>query len=660
MGLLDNNKVITTPSTGLEGSNFRLLISNEAFDMWEWYREKSTSKNLALTFRDIFGWYDTANVYLVKGKITDTPTSIAINTTNFPNLREYSGGGFPKVKHIIACPWTTVVGSDRFGNVKAVSATEVRVCVIFENGQVYHNYPTCFNDHDFYSAKYATTNGGTEVETLFTKFDESVIWDIAGRKNPTNDLTLVSTGAYYYNPALEANAYEMHPALNTANGYGNTVGFGSTTNVNPISTGANIGLRARFWFPNRDDVDQNSFTYMGGYITDNLFTMVATYRNNKGSKPCRMCVFGTQDGGRSWFNMYEFASADRMKIDATYTDADTTYGAPLAQTGNAGSDIYSIRRRNLIIPTATAKEPSDIFEYDNAINVESIIGTSESITITTASAHGLKNGDAVVVGFQSGVSDDDRAFDWMVNDSVSATSGGNGVLLKVKSATTTTFVATLYIHNPQSGLPVRHIHALNRCKDGVSISCGEWYPCGWIIYNAIQPADAFAGYNVASSESNKYVRLTSTSTACQRPLGVIVEQDGKDTYAYIGMDNSGTEMNDVEMPEGRTESFRHNSCGVWKVLIDGIDSQKDNGEILYQGIEPSFGFQQVNSAKVFVGQWGDFALTYDNGKSWSKTKIPYSSGSVYTANWGQNGCHFSGPTLDGKFSIDNILVQLKK
>lgn len=660
MGLLDSNKVLTTPNTGLEGSPFNLLVSNDKVDIWE-YADKNTQKELRVTFRDVFVWSESDKLYMVKGKITDEPIVLEVNDINFPNLRHInndSSKGFPSIVKVIACPAQFCYSnSKQYGNVTSIYGKDFRVCVIFDNGQIYHNFPSFRNDSDFYNDVWAKIGtGAVKIEALFDKFDESVVWDLPGRKHPVktttgDDAALIATGAYYYNPALPDNCYEFHPALNSPNGYGNTDGFGATNNVNNVSNGKNIGLRSRFWRPNMDDTFCNSFFYMGGFVTDNLFTMIGTYRSNTTTHPCRMCVFGTQDGGRTWYAMYEFANQERVKMGSTYQSADATIGIILAQEGNASANIYNVKRRSIIVPSGTDKEPSTLFEYGNAINISSIVGTTSGIIVTTESAHGFSKGDTIVIGLQENVSLDGRVFDWLVNSNADGTTSGNGVLFKVGNVTSTTFVLTMYINNPDSNLPVRHIHALNKCKDGVSVSCGEQYPCGWILYHAIKEADAFAAYNVADTDKNIFVRLTSTADSFQRPLGFVLQQEGKDTYCYIGSDNEFTLMNDVTMPEGRTNTFKHNSCGVWKVKLDEIDSHKDNGLILYNARQVAYGFQQMGNALVFVGQFGDLAISFDKGETWTEIQLP---GSHIGA------CNFSGMTYDNKFSINNVLIQLKR
>lgn len=643
MGLLDNNNVITTPKTGLEGSDFQQVFSNDAVDVWIWNRT-TDRKKLRLTYRNIYAWSDDNVLYLVKGKITDTPTAIEVNDTNFPNIRRNSSNQLPKIVRVIACPCQFFYnwGSRTYGNVNSLNGKDCRVCVIFDNGQIYHNYPSCNNTYDFYNDTITNQGSTRTVAEMFTKFDESVVWDLPTRKHPVKtksgtDATLIATGNYYYNPALPDKCYEFHPALNSANGYGNTVGFAATNNRNNVSN-VDVASRARFWRIDMEDENANSFDYMGGYAVEHHFTMIGTYRSNLSTNPARTGVFGTQDGGRNWYLMYEFAGT-------------ASVGVPLSQSGNAGNGIYAISKRTIVAPSLADKEPSAPFTWGEDINVESIIGDGTDITFTTSSAHGLSNGNDIVVKLQSGVSLNDRTFDWMVNSDTSATSGGNGILLKVKDVTTTTFKVTLYPYNPDATLRARHIHALNHCKDGVSVSTGEDYPNGgWLLYNAIPLADDFSGYNVANLDTqNKFLRLTSTDKSVARALGFVVQQEGKDTFIYVGVDTNNIDMNDVDMPEGRTESFKHNSCGVWKIPTDGVDSLRDNGLMKYNGVQTCYMFQQFGNAFVFLGQLGEFAISYDNGESWIATNLPVNGIS-----------RFSGMTYDRKFSIENILVQLKK
>lgn len=621
MGLLDGNKMLVKEFTGMEGSNFELLSSNEFADIYRYVNSNPIGiTSLKLTYRNVYAFvgYYARRLYLVKGKITDTPIEVVVNDTNFPGLRKYSStDAFPTIDRVVACPY------DHNKNNSSVNGVNLRVCVIFDNGQVYYNHPNTVGDEEF------------------AVFKESVIWDLPNRKNPTNDSALVATGAYYMNPALDAVCYEMHPAVSED----------CPSFVNKD------GLRARFFRTNMESSNANSMSYMGGYVVDNRFTMLGTYRDNT-TTPARTCVFGTQDGGKNWYVMYEFGGGGNLKY--TRNDGSLNTGAiagqrgiKLHQTGDAQSGIYAVKKRYCIVPSIHTKEPANKFDYGELINVTSIVGTDDAITINTAEAHGYAEGDVVLINYQSGVQGSDRSFDWMVNSSADANSGGNGIMFKVSNVTTTSFEVTLMIHNADNNLPARHIHCMNKCKDGVSVGCGEDYPGGgWILYDFIPDADAFDVYDVTKASKNTWIRLNSGDTSFSRPLGVIIQQEGTETYCYIGVDTAHIRMNDVKLPEGRTEVFKHNCTGVWKAKLADIDDVS-KADMLYNCSETCFGFQQIGTAMVFCGQYGNLAISYDNGKSWMATQMPQE-------NKGQSLAHFSGMTFDRKFSIDNVLVQLKK
>lgn len=671
MGILDSNRVLTTHRTGLEGSLFEHICSNEAFDLFEW--RGTEGKNLRVTYRDYFAWSDDNAVYLIHGKITDTPTKVEVNETNFPGLRRANNnpdGAFPKIARVIAVPCQFIYGFgtefsvEQWDVYRAQKGTDCRICVIFTNGQVYHNYQACYNTYDFWGNELAWLDtpdvhaNRVKIEDLFTKFSESCLWDLPTRKSPVktqigNDATLIATETYYYNPSLPDRCYEMHPAIGVGSGYSNTNGFPAYREH--IANGVTY-KNPRFWRINMDDEESNSMSYMGGFTQDNQFTMIGTYRNNNGGvNGCRICVFATEDGGRNWYVSYEFGGNCRLYFKESYENiASAIYGIQCSQVGNASSGIYRIRRRKSFVPSADTKEPAHKFMFDSFINVSSIAGTSDSIVVTTESAHSFTNGDLVQIDFQPNVSEDDRTYDWMINSTAGQDDSGNGIFFIVKSLSATTISLTQNIYNPDNNLPVRHIHALNRCKDGVAISSGETYPQGWVIYGAIQLADTHAGWHPWNPNHVNWVRLNSTKNSIQRPLGTIVKQEyvngQAETVVLVGVDNEYTPMEDVQMPEGRTETFKHNSTGVYKTLLQNFDSAT-SAEVLLPERENCYGLQYIGNALVFIGQFGTLAISLDDGKSWVKAVIPQ--------NYKGELAQFSGMTYDRRFSIGNSLIQLK-
>ena len=518
---------------------------------------------------------------------------------------------------------------------------------------MYHNYPRCYNGSDFYNDNVAYRESGKAdvlIKDLMTVFRESCVWDLPTRLAPVDDEAseLIGKG-YYYNPALPANNYEMHPAVGTGVGYGVTEGA-------PAYKLHDGKYYPRFWRTNMDSANCNSLRYMGGYAMDEKYTMIATYNPNKSSAPCRTCVFATDDGGENWYCNYEFAASyTRVKEgDNIHIVHDTTavQGIDLAVTASIDPN-WDIRRRIIVVPCNIDKEPEGMFIYDGDNIITSIVGTDSGITVTTASAHGYTTGDVVVVSGEAKGS----PLDFMLNNTATSTSGGNGVLFIIQKIDDISFNIQQYYANPDSNLPARHIHCLNKNKDGVAVGCGESYPQGWIIFGAIRKAESSFIWHAWDENDINWVRLNSTAGSLQRPLGVILKPEHingvADTMVYFGSDNATTPMYDAKMPEGRTETFRHTSTGVYKCPLSGFDDMS-SAECIFPEKEVAYLFQEVENAMVFTGQWGALAISYDKGKTWTRTKMARDIPAL--GEYAQ----LSGITDDGKFSIGNTLIQLKK
>lgn len=675
MGILDSNKVLSTPKTGLEGTSFELTCSNEAFDMFTWKGDAASEGDfLRVTYRDMYVWSSNSAshnaLFMVKGKITDKPTKIDVNTENFPGLRAGADGKLPLIQRVFAVPcdftykWYAddSTAEKQWEKDRGTNGTDCRINVVFQNGQIYHNYPACYNNFDFFGAPRAwrksdstDADGVAFIDELFTKFVEGCVWDMADRKNPAKDDSLIDTGAYYYNPALIESAYEMHPAIGVGTGYSNTEGFPAFKKHKDLN--GTEHTYSRFWRNNIDEPEANALTWMGGYVCDEKFTMIATYTGNT-SHACRQCVFMTTDGGRNWYNVYEFAGNGRIKF---YKKSESTSFIPgyyavspklLLDGVTYSGDTLKVQNRVIVVPSSQNKEPEIIFEYGNALTVSGIVGTKTGITVTTSEKHGFFRGECIVFTGSA-----NEGYNWMLNNEADGTTGGNGVMFIVNDTPSdTSFTISQYPYNTHSGLPIRHIHALNRCKDGVAVSTGEQYPQGWILYGALAKADSHA-YVFPWNNDFKWVRLNSTYESVQRPLGVIVEQeivDGKaDTVVYYGADNEFTPMGEVVMPEGRNDVFSHNSTGVYRFLLKDFDNMA-SGECVFSERENCYCLQKIDNVFVFTGQFGAIAVSYDKGKTWTRAKM------LREKPLGVEYAQFSGITDDRKLSVGNTLIQLKK
>ncbi|HEX3030238.1 MAG TPA: hypothetical protein VHT34_13295, partial [Clostridia bacterium] len=496
----------------------------------------------------------------------------AFNATNFPGL--ISGS---TLESILVLPWTRNLSTIQ-------TANKWRMVVITNKGQVYHNYPTR-----------ATTGDGVEVAGDILKFDESVIWDLPERRYPSTNAKASGVEAYF--PGLPSVCYEYHPAISVDNGYGNN-GFGKS-----ITHGSTT--YPRFYFPNRD-TKQNSMSFMGGYEPDDKISLIGTYKTNEGTgAACRICIFATDDAGRSWYNKYEFTSDDVVE---NYGNAINTSNFATAYTDG----LLKISKRTLVIPSATDKEPAIKFRWSTDITVTSISRAGAAI-VTTSKAHGLKNGNVIV--FKSG-SGRDINWDWMKNDTVGTTSGGNGKLFRVKVLSATTFELYEFVHSAFNNIPCRHIHHINRVKDGWVIGSGETYPEGWILYMQMKAADM---YNVRRAyDTFPIIRLTSTETSVQRILGANMLDDSDNTM-IVAMDDEFIYREPVVMPDGRTETFERNSTGIFRGKLADID-ELSRFTPIYETSQVSYFFKKKGGAYIWVGQYGAFAISFD-GMTWMEEDI---------------------------------------
>ena len=203
-------------------------------------------------------------------------------------------------------------------------------------------------------------------------------------------------------------------------------------------------------------------------------------------------------------------------------------------TSPAGSGLFNVIKRSQYIPNSANKEVEKTkkFKYFPSVAVQSITANANDIIVVTSSAHGLNGGDVILFEKQNGTSNE---WDWIINTGHTPLLAGDGVIFKAQVIDTTSFRLMECVYNPNNNLNVRHIHSINRCKDGYTIGTGETYPQGgWILYLSVRESDSYA--RLYPWDDLQFIRLNSTSLSIQRPLGVIIKQDADNTV-YIGVDN---------------------------------------------------------------------------------------------------------------------------
>ncbi|MDD4436549.1 MAG: hypothetical protein PHS04_00735 [Tissierellia bacterium] len=516
---------------------------------------------------------------------------IKFSERNFPGLIQGS-----KISHCMIIPYMRNV--DGKSHVKSW-----RLIIVTDKGQVYHNFPAREKEFD-----------GYELPGDITLFEESVVWDLPGRLYPSTNEECDSTERYY--PGLSENTYNFFPILNTdesyIDSYGNG-GFAKTTNViqNEQKT-----VVSRFYFPLREG-QSNSFFYMSGYEPDPKMSLIGTYRSNT-DMGVRTVIFASDDGGRQWFCKYEFGDFGKYEFQQGDNKSwGTNFGNSINSTimrDDYKTLSFSVTKRNVIAPSQENKEPENLFTWEDNIDV-TCITKAENAVVTTKDQHNFTTGN--IVAFQSNTGYEKDSWHWMLNDSISETSAGNGLLFKVDVIDDYSFRLYEYVASPNNHITCRHIHHINRIKDGWIIGTGEIYPNGWLLYLQMKEADTFT--KKSAREEFKIIRLNSSEQSVQRTLGLVLYDDRDSTIIYAS-DHDLLKRDEVAMPEGRTETFDRSSTGVFKGTLNSID---DIGtfEIIYEAKEPAFFFKKLGKALVFSGQRGEFAVSFDNGDTWHQEQL---------------------------------------
>jgi hypothetical protein len=535
---------------------------------------------------------------------------ITFTAEAFPDLLPGS-----TIEYCMLLPWMRTV-------TPTVRVATWRLVIVTSLGQVYHNFPS----------RGVGVDGPAQSEDIVA-FEESAVWDLPERRFPSKNPA--ATGAERYFPCLPDTAYVYHPKLNTDPTFNNPYrngGFGKS--LTRVINGVPV-VFPRFYLPQRQQ-DTSPFRPMGGYVPGYGLALLGTYRSNT-TPAARICVFASDDGGRNWFTKYEFAN-----YTATFT---TPTGALVSNWGNdintstlataCPANALVLRKRTMNYPSETAPNPAALFTWGPAVTI-SAITRGAIATVTTAAKHGLTTGNNIVIQ-RAGTSAVPAEWAWLANDTVSDTSGGTGVLFKVEVVDAYTVKLHEYIHNPSTNIPCRHIHHINAMENGWILGTGEEYPTGWIF--KIAPPRSGAAANPFT-----FTRLTSATNCVQRSLGVVV-LNAVDGTALAASDAALRPRDPVTMPPGRTETFSHNSTGVFRGKLAGLDSFA-NFEVVLESPDPAYFLRAVNGALVFSGQHGDFGISFDGGATWSRRQLDVFS-------------HYYGSSATS-FVADNYLFVLKR
>lgn len=515
---------------------------------------------------------------------------IHFNRRNFPGLIHNS-----KIDSCMLLPYLRNLGGGRY-------AKSVRLVIVTDKCQVFHNNPARCLDCD-----------GIAIYNDDIRFEESAIWDLPGRKYPSMHSDCATVEKFF--PYLPEQAYEYHPILNTDPNYKDLYGNGGFPKAYIVTKQGMQQELSRFYFPKRESMC-NSFHHIGGEEPDYKLTLIGTYRANNNEKGARTVIFATDDGGRNWFAKYEFGDFGQYDFSQGASDWEKGWGnvikIPKDLTRTHSVNLF-VTKRTITPPTQENKEPQSPFDWNTPIAVEAVEGGNITAVLRTKEKHGLSTGNIIAIQSE----DETTNYKALCNNVVSSTHGGNGTLFKVNVLDDYSFEIYEYVHSADNPICCRHIHQINRVKDGWLIGTGEIYPNGWLLYFQMKEADTYS-IKRAWDEFNIY-RLNSAKSSVQRTLGAIILDDKVQTIIFAS-DHDTLERAPIEVPENRTLEITRNSIGIYKGKLSDIDN-RDQYDIIYEAKEPSFLFKKVGCRLIFGGMRGEFAFSDDEGLHWNTYHI---------------------------------------
>jgi len=511
--------------------------------------------------------------------------NIKINTNTLPRMINGS-----KVVQYMLLPYMREI---RIG----VFVKDVRLVLITDKAQMFHNKPSRRSDCD----------GETSNSDTF-KFEESVIWDLPEKKYPSKNKNCDSTERYL--PFLPDEAYLYYPMLNTDESFKDTYGnggFPKTTYVKCDGKDVEVG---RFYIPQRKSLS-NPFFHIGGEEPCDKLALIGTYRPNNGGNGVRTCVFATGDGGRNWYCKYEFGDLGDYPFSQGSENWATAFGNKIKMSSSInkkGCAQIQVKKRKCVVPKDEDKEPEQKFNWSDSVHVCAITASDSNTVVETTVPHGLSTGNIIALCGKT----DNEELRCLLNNEISPGSAGNGLLYKVDVIDDTSFRIYEFVASPDNPIACRHIHSINRIKDGWIIGTGEIYPNGWLLYFQMKEADTYAVRKAA--DDYKIYRLNSSDNSVQRTLGAILLDD-KDSTLIFASDHDTLERSEISVPDGRTLKISRSSTGVFSGKLSDIDD-RNKFEVLYEAQEPSFFFKAINNRLIFGGQRGELAVSCDNGATW--------------------------------------------
>lgn len=476
---------------------------------------------------------------------------IKLHKRNFPELIEGSN-----IQLCLIIPYIRQVSKDR-------PVPSWRLVVITDKCQVYHNFP----DREL---EYA----GEEHYRDIVKFTESAVWDLPGNQYPSKKMNCDESE--YYFPLLPDAVYEYHPRIKdeTTDKYGGRA-FGKATYY--YENGLKRKL-SRFYFPLRN-ARSNSFCFMGGYEPNYKMTLIGTYCSNT-DVGTRTVIFATSNGGREFFAQYEFND------DGTKENYGNRLG--WSDIGSICTDEMYIQKRNLTF------DDRKKWSFEEKIRVTEI-DTKEALCLSLESTDSINSGNIIKL---TGIPKGEYAFLFEK-------------LYKIKKIDERRIQLFELASKSSTNLPCRHIHCINRIKDGWLIGTGETYPEGWLLLCQMKAADNWT--MVEASNRLRFIQLNYSQSSVQRITGSVLWDDIDNTL-LVASDSAF-----VNRP-CFYKDLAHSSLGIYQGKLDDIDDFA-KFKCICELSEPCYFFKEINGTLIAVTQRGEIAISFDKGVSWIRNRI---------------------------------------
>lgn len=329
---------------------------------------------------------------------------------------------------------------------------------------------------------------------------------------------------------------------------------------------------------------------LGAWCRTKKMVVIGTYGQG-GERPC---VWMTTDGGENWVLQYDFINSYTLLSNDVNTSAFSAYTGGL-----------TLKKVNPQFPSADNKEPTILFTYTDVSMTDITTGAK---TIINATAHGLKNGDIVIL---TGTGQDANWNALKCDEFTDVYFKQNAYSVAVINANS--FYLKEYLGSYDRPLMCRHIHSVNEVVGGCVVATGEEYPNGWFLYLDQKYKDASTVVDAFKRVKSNVYRLNSSKEGIQRACGIVFDNMPDPTILF-NCDTSNPNFGGWTI-DGRTSLPVKPTNGLWRGKMSDIDDWS-KFECILPIPEPAIWMFQQGQVIVAYYQLGGNAVSVDGGKTW--------------------------------------------